>query len=101
MKKNTSEVMNRTIPALRVFITSWGWDPWRVASRWMSFHQKKETPPMRRKEIRKRAFREVFRASRREETKAKAPKEVTIGQGLAVTRWKGLSFTVIYFTSLE
>jgi hypothetical protein len=37
-KKNTSEMMNSTMPVFRPFITISEWFPWEVDSRWMSRH---------------------------------------------------------------
>jgi hypothetical protein len=42
-----------------------------------------------------RDFVVLFIIMRAEETNARAPFEARIGQGLTVTKWKGLNFCVI------
>ncbi len=44
-------------------------------------------------------FTDLLIKIRVERTKAKAPFEAKIGQGLRVTKWNGLNFFIIYIVS--
>lgn len=94
-KKNTSEVINRIIPVFNPFITISEWFPWLVASRWISRHHEKATINMIIKVTIITFFVTLFTRRRPDSTRAKAPFEAKIGQGLTSTRWNGLNFLII------
>jgi len=94
-KNRISEVINRIIPVLRPFMTCLGCSPCSEASRWTSRHQVYLMMMVRISATKGRDFVVLFIKIRAEDTKARAPFEARMGQGLMVTKWKGLNFCVI------
>lgn len=86
MKKKISDTMNKIIPVFKPFVTISEWFPWFEDSRCTSFHQRKATLEVRARAIRERFFVGVLIMTTPENTRASAPFEAKMGQGLMSTK---------------
>lgn len=95
IKNSTSEIIKRTIPILRPFMTASGCMPCHDLSRWTSRHQEKATTNVKEKENKNVIKDTEFINKINLKTKDIEAPEAKIGQGLTFTKWNELNLLII------
>jgi len=97
-KNNTSDTMNRIIPALSPLVTRFWWKPWSIASRVVSFHQKYALLHINISARRVNKLNVVVKLTLAIKVIAHVNLALIIGHGLIVTMWKSILLMKRYNT---